>query len=119
MGPAADEIVVVDQADRYPDGAKDELLAETKAGFEAEFEMPCSFVEVFGSVDFEPDRRLAGIALPMKLTAYWVAGALLRLVEGNEKRSETPFELVGNFLGLLVGNLKLYVGRKPYPSERL
>lgn len=88
------------------------MLAQ--AGFEVESEMP--FSSRWGLLDLEPVRRLAGIGLPKRHAGHRVAGALLRMVEGMERAAGTPFELAANLIGLLVGNLKLYVARKPAPS---
>lgn len=87
-----------------------QLLAE--AGFSLEHEMP--FSSRWGLLDLEPVRRLTGFDLPKRHTGHRFVALLLRLVESLEKRNEAPFEVIANFIGLLIGNMKLYVARKSY-----
>jgi len=86
-----------------------------QAGFIVEKEMP--FSSRWGLLDLEPVRRLAGIGLQNRHTGHRMAAALLRLVEYIERKDWAPFVFTANLIGQLVGNLKLYVARKPNSSE--
>jgi hypothetical protein len=66
-----------------------------------------------GLLDLEPVRRLAGIGLLNRHTCHRMAASLLKLVESIERKDGAPFEAMANLIGRLVGNLKLYVARKP------
>ena len=87
----------------------------TQAGFIVEGEMP--FSSRWGLLDLERVRRLAGIGLQHRHAGHRMAAALLRLVEYIERKDGALFEATANLIGWLVGNLRLYVARKPNLSE--
>jgi len=87
----------------------------TQAGFIVEGEMP--FSSRWGLLDLEGVRRLAGIGLKHRHAGHRLAGALLRLVDYIERKDGALFEATAILIGWLVGNLKLYVARKPNLPE--
>jgi len=88
----------------------------TQAGFIVEKEMP--FSSRWGLLDLEPIRRVMGIGLQTRHAGHRMAAALLRLIDFIESKDSPLFIATAGFIGRLLGNLQLYVARKPHsPHE--
>lgn len=85
--------------------------ALARAGFVVENEMP--FSSRWGLLDLAPYRRLAGVGMTKRHLGHKLAAAPLRLVDRVERGSAPEARKIAHLIGALVGNLCLYVARKP------
>jgi hypothetical protein len=83
----------------------------TKSGFQVEAEM--GFSSKWGLLDIESFRNLAGIDKASRHLGNRLAASPLRLIGAIENCGWTLTECMADFIALFLGNLRLYVARKP------